>query len=40
MRDKDGISGYSSYSTFYIGNSTTVYTLHVSEYTGTAGDSY
>ena len=36
MRDKDG---YSSYSTFYIGNTTTDYTLHVSEYTGTSGDS-
>ena len=39
MRDKDGNSAYASYSTFYIGNSTTDYTLHVSGYNGTAGDS-
>ena len=39
MRDKDGNSAYASYSTFYIGGSTTDYTLHVSGYSGTAGDS-
>ena len=39
MRDKNGSSAYASYSTFYIGNSTTDYTLHVSGYNGTAGDS-
>ena len=39
MRDKHGISAYASYSTFYIGGSTTDYTLHVSGYSGTAGDS-
>ena len=39
MRDKNGINAYASYSTFYIGGSTTDYTLHVSGYSGTAGDS-
>ena len=39
MRDKDGNSVYASYSTFYIGGSTTDYTLHVSGYNGTTGDS-
>ena len=39
MRDKDDNSAYASYSTFYIDNSTTDYTLHVSGYNGTAGDS-
>ena len=39
MRDKNGNSAYASYSTFYIGGSTTDYTLHVSGYSGTAGDS-
>ena len=39
MKDKDGNSAYASYSTFYIGGSTTDYTLHVSGYSGTAGDS-
>ena len=39
MRDKDGNSAYASYSTFYIGGSITDYTLHVSGYSGTAGDS-
>ena len=38
MRDKDGNSAYASYSTFYIGGSTTDYTLHVSGYGGNAGD--
>ena len=38
MRDKNGNSAYASYSTFYIGGSTTDYTLHVSGYNGTAGD--
>ena len=38
MRDKNGNSAYASYSTFYIGGSTTDYTLHVSGYSGTAGD--
>ena len=39
MRDKDGKSAYASYSTFYIGSSKTDYTLHVSGYSGTAGNS-
>ena len=39
MRDKDGNNAYANYSTFYIGGSTTDYTLHVSGYSGTAGDS-
>ena len=39
MRDKNGISGYASYSTYYIGGFTTDYTLHVSGYSGTAGNS-
>ena len=38
MRDRDGTSAYASYSTFYIGGSNTNYTLHVSGYSGTAGD--
>ena len=38
MRDKDGNSAYASYSTFYIGDSNTDYTLHVSGYSGTTGD--
>ena len=39
MRDKNGNNAYASYSTFYIGGSSTDYTLHVSGYSGTAGDS-
>ena len=39
MRDKIGVKRYANYSTFYIGGSTTEYTLHVSGYSGTAGDS-
>ena len=39
MRDKDDNSAYASYSTFYIGSSKTDYTLHVSGYSGTAGNS-
>ena len=39
MRDKISNTAYASYSTFYIGSSTTDYTLHVSGYSGTAGDS-
>ena len=39
MRDKNGDSAYASYPPFYIGGSTTDYTLHVSGYSGTAGDS-
>ena len=38
MRDKDGNTAYVSYSTFYIGGSTTDYTLHVSGYNGTVID--
>ena len=38
MRDKDGNSAYASYSSFYIDGSTADYTLHVSGYSGTAGD--
>ena len=39
MRDTNGNSAYASYSTFYIGGSTTDYHLYVSGYSGTAGDS-
>ena len=39
MRNKNNNSAYASYSTFYIGGSTTDYILHVSGYSGTAGDS-
>ena len=39
MRDKDGNNAYASYSAFHIGGSTTDYTLYVSGYSGTAGDS-
>ena len=39
MRDKNGTTAYASYSTFYIDGSTTEYTLHVSGYSGTAGNS-
>ena len=39
MIDKNGNSAYASYSPFYIGGSTTNYRLHVSGYSGTAGDS-
>ena len=39
LRDQSGIDAYAKYSTFYIGGSTTDYTLHVSGYSGTAGDS-
>ena len=40
MKDTSGNNQYASYSTFYIGGSTTDYTLHVSGYSGTAGDSH
>ena len=39
LRDNMGTKAYAKYSTFYIGDSTTDYTLHVSGYSGTAGDS-
>ena len=39
MRDNNNNKGYASYSTFYIGGSTTDYTLHVSRYSGTTRDS-
>ena len=39
LRDKNGTEVYAKYSHFYIGSSTTDYTLHVSGYNGTAGDS-
>ena len=39
LRDKSGVKAYAKYSTFYIGGSTTDYTLHVSGYNGTAGNS-
>ena len=39
IRDRNGNSEYASYSTFYIGNSTTDYNLHASRYSGTGGDS-
>ena len=34
MKDKDGVYGYAKYSSFYIGSSSTDYTLHVSGYSG------
>ena len=41
MKDKDGASGYAKYSSFYIGGSSTDYTLHISGYSGPSevGDS-
>ena len=39
MRDKNDNTAYASYSTFYIGGSTTYYKLHECGYNGTAGDS-
>ena len=39
LKDKSGVEAYAKYSTFYIGGSTTDYTLHVSGYSGCAGDS-
>ena len=39
MIDKNNNSANANYSTFYIGGSTTDYTLHASGYSGTAGDS-
>ena len=41
MRDKDGVYGYAKYSSFYIGGSSTDYTLHISGYSGPSnvGDS-
>ena len=40
LRDKDGNTAYASYSTFFIGSSITEYYLHVSGYSGTAGNSF
>ena len=34
MRDEDGVNRYAKYSSFYIGGSSTDYTLHVSGYSG------
>ena len=41
MEDKDGVYGYAKYSSFYIGGSSTDYTLHISGYSGPSnvGDS-
>ena len=39
LRDQSAVEAYAQYSKFYIGGSTTDYTLHVSGYNGTAGDS-
>ena len=41
MKDKDGVYGYAKYSLFYIGGSSTDYTLHISGYSGPSevGDS-
>ena len=41
MKDKDGVYGYANYSSFYIGGSSTDYTLHISGYSGPSnvGDS-
>ena len=41
MNDTDGVYGYAKYSSFYIGGSSTDYTLHVSGYSGPSevGDS-
>ena len=40
MNYENGVYGYAKYSSFYIGGSTTDYTLHISEYSGSssAGD--
>ena len=37
MKDKDGVYGYAKYSSFYIGSSSTDYTLHVSGFSGSSG---
>ena len=37
MKDKDGVYGYAKYSLFYIGGSSTDYTLHISGYSGPSG---
>ena len=41
MKDKDGVYGYAKYCPFYIGGSSTDYTLHISGYSGPSevGDS-
>ena len=41
MKDKDGVFGYAKYSSFYIGSSSTDYTLHISGFSGPSevGDS-
>ena len=39
LEDFSGNTVYAQYSSFYIGGSSTDYTLHVSGYSGTAGDS-
>ena len=41
MKDQDGVYGYANYSSFYIGGSSTDYTLHISGYSGPSnvGDS-
>ena len=40
MTDKSGIKGFAKYSTFYIGGSTTDYTLHISGYSGNVGEAF
>ena len=37
MKDKDGVYGYANYSSFYIGGSSTDYTLHISGFSGSSG---
>ena len=39
LKDYDNNTAYAHYSSFYIGGSSTDYTLQVSGYSGTAGDS-
>ena len=39
LKDYDNSTAYANYSSFYIGGSSTDYTLQVSGYSGTAGDS-
>ena len=38
LKDYDNNTAYANYSSFYIGGSSTDYTLQVSGYSGTAGD--
>ena len=37
MKDKEGVYEYAKYSSFYIGGSSTDYTLHISGFNGSSG---